>query len=483
MFVCGAQVFLAIFYGKTIMKKNYIIMAVCIIAAFGGYYWYAQTHLASSAVQYATAPAEKGTLVTSVSGSGNVIVNQSVNIDPTITGTVANLAVNIGDQVKLGQALFTIVNDQLGVNLSLSQAAYAQAQSALGLAQADVEQAKAARAADQTANASSKQKQADKDKIDAAQKAVTAAQLAVDPSSPQLAYAQAQSALESSEASVKQAQATLAADRTANASSKQKKADRDKITAALQAASASQQSLGASGVDLNYQKQQAGERSVTAPMAGTVNAVNIQNGDDLGKLSSGSSRIIPIIIGDLSTMKAQVQINEVDVPNVQLGQKATMTFSAVPNLTVTGKVEKMDSLGTITSGVVTYNATIGFDNLDSRIKSGMSVSAAIITGVEQDVITVPNSAIKTGAGGSYVQVLNSGQKIPEQVSVQVGVANNTDTEIVSGLNVGDNVVTKTINSSSASSTTSSANPGGAAGGIRIPGVGGGGGGGAGRIGG
>jgi RND family efflux transporter MFP subunit len=211
-----------------------------------------------------------------------------------------------------------------------------------------------------------------------------------------------------------------------------------------------------------------------APMEGTVNAVNIKNGDDLSKLSSGSSRTVPIIIGDLGTLKTQVQINEVDVPNVQLGQKAMMTFNAVNGLTVSGKVEKMDSLGTVTQGVVTYNATISFDSLDPRIKPGMSVSASIITGVKQDVIIVPNSAVKTQNGANYVDVLNSGTT-PQQVTVQIGAVNNTSTEIVSGLNEGDKVVTRTINPGAAATTSGTSTQGGGGGAVRIPGVGGGGG--------
>jgi multidrug efflux pump subunit AcrA (membrane-fusion protein) len=167
-------------------------------------------------------------------------------------------------------------------------------------------------------------------------------------------------------------------------------------------------------------------------------------------------------------MKAQVQINEVDVPNVALDQKVMMTFNAVSGLSVSGKVEKMDSLGTITQGVVTYNATISFDTMDPRIKPGMSVSASIITGVKQDVLIVPNSAVKTqsGGGGNYVEVLKSGEATPEQVSVKIGAVNNTNTEIVSGLSVGDNIVTRTINPNQTSATSTQSS------GARIPGIGG-----------
>ena len=82
-----------------------------------------------------------------------------------------------------------------------------------------------------------------------------------------------------------------------------------------------------------------------------MNAVNIKNGDDLSRTFVGKfAHNAPIIIGDLGTIKAQVQVNEVDVANVSIGQQAVLTFDALPGFSETGKVEKMDSLGTLSSG-------------------------------------------------------------------------------------------------------------------------------------
>ena len=76
-------------------KHKYISIAIIVALIAGGYYWYNKSKSGATAVQYKTAAAEKGTLTTSVSGSGNVVVDNSSNVDPTITGTVSNLAVNI----------------------------------------------------------------------------------------------------------------------------------------------------------------------------------------------------------------------------------------------------------------------------------------------------------------------------------------------------------------------------------------------------
>jgi HlyD family secretion protein len=384
------------------MSKKYLWAALIILVAVGDYYWYKKAYPTATAVEYVTAPAEKGTLITSVSGSGNVIVDQAANIDPTITGTVANLAVDVGDSVKKGQMLFTIVNDQLGVSVSKASSSY---QSSL-------------------------------------------------------------SSLESAKASKRQAQADLDTSKTNSAQDKD--VLRKKLEASEASVTSAEKNIQSSLADLNYQREQAGKRNVTAPIDGTVNAVNIKNGDDLSKLSSGSSRLVPIILGDLDTLKVQIEINEVDIPSVSIGQKATLTFDALPDFTATGKVEKMDSLGTITQGVVTYNITIEFDSLDPRIKPDMSVTAAITTDVKQDVVTVPNSAVKAQGGSNYVEVFRGDSVV--QVPVQVGASNDTDTEIISGINPGDEVVTQTISSSDASSSTGTGSS--SSGNTRIPGIGG-----------
>ncbi len=382
-------------------KKSYVISIIIVVAVAGGYYYYKKRQASTNQVQYVTATAEKGTLTSSVSASGNVVVDQSSNIDPTITGTVANLAVAVGDSVKKGQFLFNIDNDDLSVAVSKSEASLASAETSL----------------------------------------------------------------ENAKASKKSARVDLNA-----ANSKNKAALKEKFEAAEASIESAEKNLASARADLANQKSNAAERRVVSPIDGTVNAVNVKNGDDLSKVSSGNARQVPVIIGDLGTMKSQVQVNEVDIAGVSKGQKVMMKLDALNNFETTGKVEKMDSLGTLTSGVVTYNVTIDFDSLDPRIKPEMSISASIITDVKQNVLTVPSSAVKSQNGGTYVQVLNG--TAPEQKNVTVGASNSTDTEIVSGLSEGDKVVTQTINSSATTTTTGGSTNRSSS--IRIPGLGGGG---------
>lgn len=376
-------------------KKMIVIVAVVVIG--GGYYWQNKTHQTATAVQYKTVAAQKGNLITSISGSGNVVVDQLATVDPTITGTVSSLKVKVGDNVKKGAVLFTIINNDLSVSNNKSVASLQQSKNSVDSAELQIKQAKADyKALKKDDAATSDQKNISKEKIDIAENGLLAAQKS---------YA-----------------ATLA--------------------------------------DYNNQLTNGVKRTVTAPIDGTVSAINIKNGDDLSRLSSSSSNSAPIIIGDLATLKAQVLVNEVDIPNVSVGQKVMMTFGAVDGLTIAGKVEKIDALGTISQGVVSYGVTIGFDTLDARIKPSMSVSAKIITQVKQDVLTVSNSALKTQGNKTYVEVLKNGAQAPEQRTIEIGASNNTETEIVSGISVGDNVVTQTINPNAKATTTTSTNRGG-----------------------
>jgi HlyD family secretion protein len=392
-------------------KRKKTVITIIILAVIGIYYWQTKFNSPAAALQYKTAKAEKGSITTSVSGSGNIIVDQLASIDPTITGTVANVAVKVGDNVKKGDTLFTIINNDLSVSNAKAGASLQQSKNSVDSAELAIEQAKA--------------------DYDAAKKSDTSTH-------------------------------------------DQKDILKDKIDIAKNGLISTQKSYSATITDYNNQIANGAKRTVIAPIDGTVSAINIKNGDDLSRLSSGNNASsAPMIIGDLTTLKAQIQVNEVDVPNVSIGQKVMMTFSAIDGLTMSGKIEKMDALGTISQGVVTYNVTIGFDSLDSRIKPQMSVSAKIITEIKQDVIAVPNSALKTQGNVTYLEVLDSATQKPQRRTIEIGSANNTETEIVSGVKVGDNVIIQTIDPNVKTTTTTSTSGVGGAGGARGGGGGGG----------
>jgi multidrug efflux pump subunit AcrA (membrane-fusion protein) len=149
-------------------------------------------------------------------------------------------------------------------------------------------------------------------------------------------------------------------------------------------------------------------------------------------------------------MKARVQVNEVDLKNVKVGQKATVSIDAVPDLKMTGKVETIAPVGVSTNNVVTYDVDISFNVQDARIKPLMTLTADITTQDVPNALTVPNAALKTNSGRAYVEILDA-QGAVQQVYVQTGASNDTVTQITSGLKAGDQVITGT---STGTSTTS-----------------------------
>lgn len=207
------------------------------------------------------------------------------------------------------------------------------------------------------------------------------------------------------------------------------------------------------------QKQEAlADHYIRAPFNGQIATVDIKRGDTV---SSGA-----IAITIITNQKiAEISLNEVDAAAVAVGQTATISFDALPNLSLSGRVAEIDLIGTVAQGVVTYNAKISFDTQDSRVRPGMSASAVIATEAKTDVLTVPGVAVKTKSGSSYVQIVpaettvstdNLGMILastPTNQTVVIGIADDTSVEIVSGLKEGDKVVTKTIAANAVKTTT------------------------------
>ncbi len=207
-------------------------------------------------------------------------------------------------------------------------------------------------------------------------------------------------------------------------------------------------------------QQNLADYSVRAPFDGVVAKLSVKPGDTVS-----SNAGVATLIAKQQT--AVISLNEVDVSKVSVGQKVTLTFDAVEGLTISGKVAEIDTLGTVTQGVVNYTVKIVFDTHDDRVKQGMSVSAAIITQVKQDVVLVPTSAIKTQGATTYVEQLTGGAEIqagatitsaaaPVQKRVELGLSNDTQTEIVSGLTEGELIIARTIIPSAAKAATTAA---------------------------
>ncbi|MFA6253028.1 MAG: HlyD family efflux transporter periplasmic adaptor subunit [Patescibacteria group bacterium] len=208
-------------------------------------------------------------------------------------------------------------------------------------------------------------------------------------------------------------------------------------------------------------REKLADYTIRAPFDGVIADVAVKKGEAVS-----TATVVATLITTQSIV--EVSLNEVDAASVKIGQKATLTFDAIEELTISGVVAEMDALGTVSQGVVTYTAKIALDTQDDRVKPGMTASASIITDLKSDALLVDNSAVKSVANNYYVEVpaetiaddvISSGMAVtlknqPTQKSVTVGLSDDSVTEIDSGLNEGDVVIVKT---SMASDKTTSTN--------------------------
>jgi membrane fusion protein, macrolide-specific efflux system len=155
-----------------------------------------------------------------------------------------------------------------------------------------------------------------------------------------------------------------------------------------------------------------------------------------------------------------VAFSESDVSKVKIGQPATVTLDAISGLELGAHVTAISTVGTTSSSVVSYDATLTLDQRDSRVKPGMSASGAVITSQAYG-LNVPNSAVSGSGSLATVSLLRGGKTVQQQVVV--GVKGDSRTQILSGLHAGDQLVVTTSLPSTGSSTSSGSSAGSSSG--------------------
>jgi RND family efflux transporter MFP subunit len=200
---------------------------------------------------------------------------------------------------------------------------------------------------------------------------------------------------------------------------------------------------------------------LTAPAAGVVASIANQVGEFV---TGGNTNSAFIVLTNTTSMVLHGTIGESDVSKLRLGQVANVIVDALGGQRMTGKIVSLDPVATIQSGVPVYGIDIAVDVPAASLRAGMSGTASVILASKQNVLTVPNTTIRTVSGQRGVQVLKDGEVV--DTAVTFGLANDTVTEVVSGLAEGDVVV---IPQARAAATSAQPNRGG---GVIVPGVGG-----------
>ncbi len=183
---------------------------------------------------------------------------------------------------------------------------------------------------------------------------------------------------------------------------------------------------------------------VSSPISGTVIEKYAKAGDNAGAGQNGASSLC--IIYDLSYLEMTLNIDELDISQVAVGQQVSLTAAAVEGTTYSGEVTKVSVVGSTSGGTTTYPVTIRLDDTEGLLP-GMNVDAEIFLSSAEDVLAVPNAAVNRGNtvlitadSPSAVNALE--QEAPEgyvYVSVTTGESDDDYIEITSGLQEGDTV--------------------------------------------
>ena len=215
---------------------------------------------------------------------------------------------------------------------------------------------------------------------------------------------------------------------------------------------------------------------VTSPITGTVVEKTVKAGDNVGTGSNSNNTLC--IIYDLTYLEMTLNIDELDIDNVEVGQTVNVTSDAKEGQTFTGVVTKVSVVGTTSGGTTTYPVTVRIDDTDG-LRPGMNVDAEIVLSSADGVLAIPSLAVNRGDtvlvtsdSPSAANALE--QEAPEgyaYVQVTTGVSDDSYIEITSGLQEGDTVAYLRT-ASSGSDMMMSGMPGGDMGG-GMPGGGGG----------
>lgn len=175
---------------------------------------------------------------------------------------------------------------------------------------------------------------------------------------------------------------------------------------------------------------------ITAPVDGRVIGKPIPAGQTVAP--GISNPMVLMTIADLSKMQIQVQVDESDIGQIMLGQNVDFTVDAYPGRTFHGTVSIISQKATIQQNVVYYTVYVDVNSSEGLLFPTMTARVTIKVAERKNVLVVPLSAVKETKGKKYVQVMVNGKQ--EQVPVQLGIADDEKTEVISGLQEGDVIV-------------------------------------------
>ena len=385
---------------RTRPVRRITVAAVMLLALGAAVWWWLAP--APAAGQYTTEEAVLGNLVVTVSASGTLQPTKAVDVGSELSGIIASVLVQENDRVEKGDLLAQLDPAKLNDAVTKSRAALAAARASVAQAQASVAETRAALARMRQVAQLSGGKVPSKTELESAEAAAL--------------RAVANEA--SAHAAVDQAEAVLKTDAT------------------------------------NLAKG-----SIRSPVDGVVLTRKVEPGQSV--VAAMQVPVLFTIAEDLAKMELQVKVDEADVGSVRLGQPATFSVAAWPGRDFPATIERVGLGSTITDNVVTYKTVLKVRNDDLALRPGMTATASIVTANRENVLLVPNAALRftppaaapqekrslvsnllprapgtrrqnNGARAAASQVWVLEADGPKPVAVSVGVTNGRQTEIAGG---------------------------------------------------
>jgi HlyD family secretion protein len=383
----------------------------------------------AGSVAYVTTPVAQQDLVQTVSATGTVNPQNTINVGTQVSGTVSELDVDYNSKVKKGQVLARLDPTALQAQLDSAKAQLAQSQAQAAAAQnnatgatigidtanaAATAAAANARAAQATALSSQQAIASADSAVTKAQSALQVAQLTVTRDNGLLSQGYiaqaavdndksllvaAQSAVQSAQAAAQQARSQAAASAAqAQASIAQTASQSSAVAAAHVQAAGSADTAQASSAAIGIQEANVSQAQtnlansvIKSPVDGTVIARDVSVGTTVA--ASLQTPTLFAIAQDLSKMEVDLAVGEPDIGSVKAGENVTFTVLAFPNRTFQGVVSQVRKNPVVTSNVVTYTTVVLVDNNDQVLLPGMTANAMIAVQKAARALVVPLSAL------------------------------------------------------------------------------------------
>jgi HlyD family secretion protein len=355
------------------------------------------------------AKVERGDLAKSVVATGKVEPITKVEVKSKASGIVKKLYVDYGDRVKQGQLLAQLDKVEIEAQVEQSHAALQAAQANLTSAKADYERAKV----DAEGPDVPLLKRAYERNLDMAKDGVVS-----------------QSALDDAEKDYKMAV------------NKQNVA-RAQISVLQAKIAQAEAQVAEDDANLKQLEEQLSYTDITSPIDGIVLSRDVEIGDAVSSiLVLGSGATLVMTLGDTSQVYVKGKVDESDIGHVYLGQPARIKVESFKDKTFKGVVTKISPMGVEKDNVTTFEVRVSIDNPGGELKAEMTANAEIILDEHKSVLQIPEGAIL------YDKDRNASVEVPDakgkdgqrKVAINIGISNGAKTEVLKGLNEGDQVI-------------------------------------------